>query len=424
MWAIGHGQREGQSSMTSQAARVGNSTDPLRRLAQGQVMILFALASIVLIGTAALAIDVGLLLAERRQAQAAADSAAMAAAQTALDGDIAGMQAAAESYATQNAGAGATVVVNPNATGPGTADRYVEVTVTIEVQQFFLGAIYTGDWTASASAMAALEGVDGNYALITLDPNRTPGMYLNGNTGIVITGNEGGAASNSTIHGLPNTRFTADGVIHAFGNIQAGNNWSAQDIVANRQRLVPDPLLNVQPPPQGTERTFPSNCQSTCSLQPGVYRNQNFTIHGTANLVPGVYHFINSDLALRNTNSTINGNGVILHFDNASSFDPKNGNVNLRAIRSASADSEPTYQDIVIWFASCGTIDLAGNTNMFLQGIFYAPCAHVWMHGTPNSETVRGQVIVGSLDVRGTSDFRIAYEQRASVDQPAVFLVR
>jgi uncharacterized membrane protein len=49
---------------------------------RGQVMILFAVG---LIGVVALAVDVGFLLAERRQNQAAVDSAALSAAKTVVD---------------------------------------------------------------------------------------------------------------------------------------------------------------------------------------------------------------------------------------------------------------------------------------------------------------------------------------------------
>ena len=57
------------------------STGILRRqYASGQVLIIFALFSVVLIGALALSIDAGYLMSERRQSQSAADSGAMAAA--------------------------------------------------------------------------------------------------------------------------------------------------------------------------------------------------------------------------------------------------------------------------------------------------------------------------------------------------------
>jgi Flp pilus assembly protein TadG len=399
---------------------------------RGQVMIIFALATFVLVGMMALAVDVGFLMAERRQVQSAADAAALAAAQSALDNDLAGMTAAAQSYATENAGNGATVTVNPNAAGPGTAERYVEVIVTIDVQRFFLGAVYQGDWSTTASAMAAVEGIDGNYALITLDESAIPGIYLNGNTGIVISGNEGGAASNSTIHGLSNTTFNVDGVIHAFGAIQQGSAWNAQRIVENRNRLVPDPIvaagLNAPAPPaQDRDQAYVDTCLNSnpCMLQPGKYTNVEIDMKNNDRIVmaPGLYYFDgNSSFDLKN-NSEVTGNGVLLYFTGSASLQPKNGNINLRSASPAGTNDVPTLADVVVWVDNCTDVDLQGNGDMYFEGIFYAPCSHSWMHGG-TTETIRGQLILGSLDVRGNTALRIAYEQRASTSQPAVFLVR
>ena len=405
----------------------------MRCQVRGQVLILFAVASIVIIGAAALAVDVGFLLAERRQVQAAADSAAMAAAQSALDNDLAGASSAAVAYATQNAGVAAgDVAVDNDASGPGDGERYIEVTITKDVQKFFLGAIYAGDWTTSATAMAAIEDVDGNYALITLDPDADPGIYLNGNTGIVITGDEGGAASNSTMHGNTNTTFQVEGVMHAFGNIQPGNNWTAKKIVGDRARLVDDPIVAAglsapSPPAVARDQAYVDNCikKSPCLLQPGRYTNVKISMGNNDSIVlsPGLYYFDgNSSFDLKNK-SEVSGNGVLLYFTGSAALNPKNGNINLTAAAAPGANQDPELSDMVVWVANCTDVELQGNGDMYFEGIFYAPCSHSWMHGG-TGETIRGQLILGSLDVRGTSDLGIAYEQRAATRQPAVFLVR
>ena len=400
---------------------------------QAQVMILFAVATIVILGAAALAVDVGFLLAERRQVQAAADSAAMAAAQSALDNDEGGIETAAISYATQNAGVSATeVLVDVNADGPGDADRYIEVTIEKDVQKFFLGAVYPGAWTTSATAIAAVEDVDGNYALITLDPDSEPGVYLNGTTGIVISGNQGGAASNSTMHGNANTTFDAEGVIHAFGDIQSGSYWVASRIVANRNRLVPDPILasglsEPTPPATVRDQAYVDECLSSnpCNLEPGRYTNVSISMGNNDRIVmsPGLFYFDgNTSFDLKNK-SELTGIGVLLYFTDSASLQPKNGNINLRAAAVSAGGEVPTYNDMVVWVANCTDVDLQGNGEMYFQGIFYAPCSDSWMHGG-TSETVRGQLILGTLDIRGNTDLGIVYEQRAATSQPAVFLVR
>jgi hypothetical protein len=365
--------------------------------------------------------------------QAAADSAAMAAAQSALDNDLAGATTSAIAYATENAGvASGDVTVDDDADGPGDAERYIEVTITKDVQKFFVGAIYPGAWTTTATAMAAVEDVDGNYALITLDPDATPGVYLNGNTGIVISGDDGGAASNSTMHGNNNTTFQAEGVIHAFGTIQPGNNWTAKKIVGDRGRLVEDPIVKAglaapNPPAQKRDQAYVDDCikKSPCQLLPGRYSDVSISMGNKDSIVlsPGLYYFDgDSSFDLQNK-SELSGNGVLLYFTGSASLEPKNGNINLTAAAAPGANEEPALGDMVVWVENCSDVDLQGNGDMYFEGIFYAPCSHSWMHGG-TGETIRGQLILGSLDVRGTSDLGIVYEQRAATSQPAVFLVR
>jgi Flp pilus assembly protein TadG len=54
---------------------------------EGQVLVLFAIGSIILLAFAALAVDVGLALSERRGAQNAADAATLAVARAMVEGE-------------------------------------------------------------------------------------------------------------------------------------------------------------------------------------------------------------------------------------------------------------------------------------------------------------------------------------------------
>jgi Flp pilus assembly protein TadG len=395
-----------------------------QKLREGQVLILFALFSFVLVGFTALSIDAGFILAERRQIQSAADAAALAAAKALLDNRPADAVSSAQAYATFNAGPGATVqVVRPPASGIYAGDnRYIQVTVTRDVRRFFVGAVYNGPWRVTSSAVAGIEQQGENYALITLNRSRTPGIYLNGNTGIVITGNNASAMSNTNIASNGTPSFTTTGYIDAASTIAVGGGaWNPANRIRRNQPQIDDPLAGVSAPPKGTPRTFANDCPNRV-CQPGWYRNQDVTLSGTYTFLPGIYYFENSDVGLQNTNATINGNGVIFYFDSNSTFDPKNGNVNLRA-PSGGAQYTNGRAGMVFWYAACNTLDMQGNANLSFTGIFYAPCADVQMRGTPGQDTISGQMFVGTLDVRGTADLRISYNNYASTTRPKVFLV-
>ncbi len=405
-----------------------------RLIHEGQVMILFAVASLVLIGAVALAVDVGYLLAERRQVQAAADAAAMAAAQSGLDNKKSEIISAGQYYGALNAGvAESTVDVDPDAAGPsgGDGERYVEVTITKSVQKFFLGAIYPGSWTVTAAAMAAVEPVDADYALITLDKSEIPGIYMNGNTGIVISGDGGGAASNTTIQGGSNTTFDVEGAIHAYGEITGSSGWDApKGVQGNRNRYVEDPIVKagvVAPsvPTQVRDQKYIDDClkQNPCQLDPGRYTSVSISMGNKdkINLSSGLYYFDGTSSFDLKNKSELTGTGVQLYFTGGSSFKPKNGDVNLKV--TSVPDDTTGPEDVVIWVDNCSDVDLQGNGEMRFEGIFYAPCSNALMHGNPSTETINGQIIVGTLDLKGTSDLGITYRQRVETSQPSVFLI-
>lgn len=403
----------------------GRTTRIARASHSGQTFVIFALFSFVLIGALALSVDGGFILAERRQVQTAADAAALAAAKAIVDGRADVANASALAYAQANAGAGATVdILRPPATGAYAGDnRYIQIVVRQDVQRYFLGAIYNGPWRVSASATAGVETEPADYALLTLNRATTPGIYLNGNTGIVITGGQASAMSNTNIYSNGVPTFTTPGFIDAHTTITSGGGtWNPAARIRNGQPQVDDPLASMASakPPKGTPRTFASDCPGRV-CQPGWYKDQNVTLSGTYTFTSGVYYFENTDLGLQNTNATINGTGVLFYFDSASSFDPKNGNVSL------TGSSTPLYggmnPGLVFWYDSCATLDMQGNADLYFNGILYAPCALVQMRGTPGHESINGQIIVNRLDVRGTADLGIVYRSWVDTQRPRVYLV-
>jgi hypothetical protein len=119
----------------------------------------------------------------------------------------------------------------------------------------------------------------------------------------------------------------------------------------------------------------------------------------------------------------MNGNGVMFYFTGTSYFDSKNGEVNLKA------PTAPAYSGgkagVVFWMNTCqSAIDFQGNGDFYMEGIFYAPCSAVTMHGNPGGDSYYGQVIVGTFSVKGTSDFRLRYHNYVDTQRPKVFLVQ
>ncbi len=221
-----------------------------RSQGEGQVLVLFALFSVVLLGAMALAIDVGYLLSERRDAQAAADASALAGARALLGGEsTAAVVDAAEEYAVANGLPGSdsgdsdiSVVVE--------GDRWngtVEVDVSMQVNRFFLGAIYTGPWEVGAHAVAETsDKSDSQYALIALDP---PGINVNGDMSVEVSG--GGIISNENIStNGSSTSISTDGFLDAVGTIDEDSDWYAAWGIRERRAPALDPFDSYTAPPK------------------------------------------------------------------------------------------------------------------------------------------------------------------------------
>ena len=115
----------------------------------GAVAVTVALTLVVLLGIAALAVDVGYYLVRRAQTQTAADAAALAAASR-LPDDMPGARVAAGDYVTRNLPEATTDFEDGGASDPGKAT----VTVSLQVPTFFARVFGVRSVTAVARAVA------------------------------------------------------------------------------------------------------------------------------------------------------------------------------------------------------------------------------------------------------------------------------
>lgn len=396
-----------------------------RGTGDGQVLILFALFALVLVGVLALAVDVGYLLTERREAQSAADAAALAGAAALLGGeDHATAQAVSRAYAQENGVILGTDTVNVAVDGDS-FNGLVTVDLESPVERFFIGAIYSGSWEVSAHAVAEVTGItDARYALVSLDP---PGMYVGG--GAQLTVLDGGIISNGNISASGDSNIvTSDGFIDAVGSINENESWLSPAEYGIRERRGPskDPFEAVAPPTAPTSPVYTTdiNCPSTCSMTPGYYDNVKINIGGEMMLASGLYYFNNSSITLGNSSARIYGDKVTLYFDGLASkayFDPKNGRVNLTAPNHPYPGNND-YGDMAIWINNCSTFDAQGSNEFFIGGVFYAPCSAITLHGNPSGEAVSGMVVSSTLDIRGSVDFTIAYIPYGPTESFEVYL--
>ncbi|MFC8597919.1 MULTISPECIES: pilus assembly protein TadG-related protein [unclassified Isoptericola] len=152
--------------LTSVRARRPTSTVPPAAGERGAVAVMTALLMVVLIGFAAIAVDVAALWSERQQLQTAADAAALAVAQDCAAGTCGTPTTTARTLTTANAGAAATaaVVGAPPTPGGGT----VTVSTSGVSTHWFAPVLGVDESTVSARATASWGGPSAGTAVLPL----------------------------------------------------------------------------------------------------------------------------------------------------------------------------------------------------------------------------------------------------------------
>ena len=411
----------------------------------GQVLILMALAMVALLGFTSLAIDGGMLYADRRAAQNAADAAA-------FSGILEKARGNADSVAIQSALDNASVngfdsdqvavAVWSQSDITGHYDL-VSVEVTSTTQTAFLHFVYDGDAQnkviaitkvrAAGPAMPAVAIVamddctDGGGPLLSITGGGNSGGILTYEGGMFINSPEPSGSGHCAIS-PPNSAQTWG--IRAYDGHEI---WSVGSHAYNGETKVSplpiqtgfnggqpisDPLANLPEPV----------CNSNGSVVGGVYQPGRYggsgqpSLSGNSDktLAPGIY-CISGDITVAG-NGSWSGEGVVLYFMNGALSFRGNGNLNLTAPNDANCQGNDgdltascTFKGVVMYSArsNTNTLDVRGNGDIKITGLVYALNGRVEAKGggaDPDEWVVKGQIIAGSVAGAGNGSFVVSYD--------------
>ena len=311
---------------------------------RGQALILIAFGAVALFGFTALAIDGSRVFSDRRHAQNAADTAALAAAlarvrafgnnldasgnpiMTAVDAATvtAGLDRAASNGYTNDADSTVEVHLcnesglNPACEGlPGGADQseFVQVKIISTIPTTFARIVGRTQVTSLLTAVARAKSgrpsplINGN-ALAALAPHEPDAILGNGNAYLDV--NNSGIFSNSNVRDLNSP--CSQGAMHAVGNGDYFVDTSIQvvgSMCRNQNSNVNGPVQTTSPMPYPPTITIPLptiGCGPQVSvpspgtnvlgeplytLSPGTYSNARISTTGDINFKPGNYCFTN-----------------------------------------------------------------------------------------------------------------------------------
>lgn len=156
----------------------------------GQTLIMVAVSLSVILGFVAFATDIGVVLHQKRLAQTAADSAAIAAGKYLNAGSASAITAGQNDAAANgftNGSGGVTVTITPSPTsGAFTGSQYVQATVSQSVPTIFTAIFNVSAFTVSATAIAGL--FPSNGCVYVLAPSGANSMDLEGSFDVSTPG--------------------------------------------------------------------------------------------------------------------------------------------------------------------------------------------------------------------------------------------
>ena len=413
---------------------------------RGQALVLIAISAIALFAMLGLAVDGSAAFSDRRHAQNAADTAALAAALAKVNGDPYWSLAAVDRANANDYGdlVHSTVAVNnPPVSGiysncadvHFTCTDYVQVVITSDLNTTFARLFGINQLHNRVEAVAAAIGQSvpsslNSNGIVALSPSGCA-VITGGNGNLNITG--GGIFSNSD--GACAFRCNGNTLTMSVPTITT---VGGRDLNGCSISATPiDGVKQIAFPPQYEELAEPAACALTADL------GANYTVTGTGSnktatlkpghysalplsnqwknmiLEPGVY-CINTTLDVTDSLQMKAGvtAGVFLYFKPSSvtTVVTINGSpsINIWGINSDNDASLSAYTGFLMYFApnyslsSAQTCRLNGNATSSFKGTIYAPYCNVQIGGTAGM-TMQSQLIGYTVDLSGNPGVVLDY---------------
>jgi hypothetical protein len=434
-----------------------------RSTRRGKIIALTAFALTGIVGYAAIATDGGLFLENRRQVQAAADEAAMAAAidlftkfihNQGIETDTNGTahtrarEAATAAGFTQGVN-GVTVTVNiPPLSGDhvGMAG-HAEVIITYPQPRYFSQIFGSSSTTLTGRAVARGRLYTSKVGIIVLDLTVAEALKVNGNGTATVTGADIINNSNNSLatggDGTGAVLKVVGGSFDLVGGVKP--NTILQGPVTQLPRPVPDPLAYLPEPalPANAITVHQTNTNSAVAqpyltalglsaasvgklyiLDPGRYDNlPNFTNQDVVILNQasagnsGIYY-------LNGSGFTTNGATVVMDPTGATTGgvmlynNPGNGNsagININGgVVNLSPPTSGIYKGMEIFQerSSTVTLQIAGQGSTNISGTFYAAGAGLKITGSSLSgvDVIGSQYISDTLQSGGNGQYTVNWQ--------------
>ena len=394
-----------------------------RHTPRGQVLIIVTLALVAIIGVAGLAIDGGNAFLDRRNAQNAADSAALAGAIIRVNtpgGDWVGaiLSSAAENGYDNNGATNTVEVFSPPREGPYSNNiEYVEVVITSRVRTYFARIVGRNENVNIVTAVvrtkpAVVKPLLGGNALVSLAPTSECGKNMAfrvyeeatfevSGGGVFINSNNKNCALTQEAGGSIYMRYKDPILI--VGGVSIHNPRRISPVV----KVGASPISYPPPffmPEIDCKQSAQIN-EDLTSMSPGSWSGK-FPPVGVTRLQAGIYCLESGFTA--NKNTELSGNDVVIVMDDGDFV--INGEADIRL----SAPSQGKYQGLLIFvpMENKSRVVLNGGVSSEFTGTILAPSSNILVKGNESRGGFHSQIIGYHIALSGDSNVVVVYDPK------------
>ncbi len=394
----------------------------------GQAIILLTFAIVALIGFVGLAVDGGMVYADRRQGQSVSDAASLAgggfAALSLENYQINHTNFSCASSDITTIRNNSVIVATNRALSNGipneditvttvcgdTDENFIDITVQIqtEVQTAFVHLVSNGPVTNVTESTARIKPRSpmafGN-TIVALNPADCKGA----NTGATFQGTSdtyvygGGIWSNGCLRGKGNADVVVD---------QGGINYVGEkDFSGAKLNITPEPEKQSSVIPASQFAVPAPNCSDSSAHNVSA-KNLPLTLD------PGLW-CVSGDVKI-NAHDVVTGNGVTIYLLDGSFHINGGATVNLTA-PGFSSDPAPAIPGVLIMTAAGNSekITINGNSESYFEGSILGLESDIELMGTGETDAYWTQIIGFNIQLGGTGDLYVNYFDNTLFSTPS-----
>jgi hypothetical protein len=390
---------------------------------RGQALIVVALAVIGILGMVGLAVDGGNVFNDRRKAQNAADSAALASAYTRIKGGDwvgAALEAAANNGYNNDGVNNVVVLYSPPSDGPHKGDiEYLQIIITSHIKTYFARFIGRPQMTNTVEATARTKSAQigpllHGLAVVSLAPvsncSTQRAFWIHGEVTLDITG--GGIFVNSN---NPTCALVEQG--SGSLRIAEGHNIDVVGGASIQKTRLISPAVSVgvsaisYPPPffmpdvkcNGSAEVS----EDGTTMTPGEWGDA-FPPPGVTTLESGVYCLGNG----MHITSSIEGHNVIFRVNRGDVRFSNGADILLDGPNAGPNKGLLLYMPI----ENKSKIVLNGGPGSIIKGTVLAPGAHILIKGMASRRGFHSQIIGYTIEADGADNVVIVYNPEQNLE--------